>query len=67
MTRRSRKRRRSSTRSAELIQIVGLTLVLVMVLLFRDEIAGGAGALFDSMGPEDVTLPEEQPDAGVTR
>ncbi len=60
MVRRSRRRPRRQNRGTQLIQIVGLTLVLVIILLFRDEIAGGAGVLFGDDGSSDVQLPEER-------
>jgi len=44
--------------------------ILVMILLFRDQIGAGAGAFFGSFDSEDVQLPEEDttqppPDGGI--
>lgn len=57
---RRRRSRREGNSGVQLIQIIGLGLVLVMILLFRDEIAGGAGNFLGGFGSEDVQLPEEQ-------
>jgi len=65
MARRPRRRPSRSSAGAQAIQIAGLVLILVMILLFRDQISAGAGAFFGSFDSEDVQLPEEQaPDAG---
>lgn len=63
MARRSRRRRRTPNTGAHLIQILGLAVLLVMIVLFRDQIAGGAGDFFDALGSEDVQLPEERTSA----
>lgn len=60
MARRFRRRPRKTNRTVQIVQIAGLALVLVIVLLFRDEIANGAGALFAGDQSADVRLPEEQ-------
>ena len=60
MARRFRKRPRRTNTTVQIVQIAGLALVLVIVLLFRDEIANGAGALFADDQSADVRLPEEQ-------
>lgn len=69
MARRPRSRGRRSSPGVQLIQIAGLVLILVMILLFRDQIGAGAGAFFGSFDSEDVQLPEEgtrgEPDVGV--
>ncbi len=65
MARRRRRRgRKRNSPGLQLVQILGLALVLVMIILFRDEIGGGAGKFFGAFGSEDVQLPEEA-DAGV--
>lgn len=58
MVRRRRGRRKGSPNTSVILaQIVGLGLILVMILFFRDQIAGGAGKFLDSMGAsEDVQV-----------
>lgn len=42
------------------MQILGLTVLLVMIVLFRDQIAVRTGQLVDSFGDsEDVVVPDE--------
>lgn len=76
MARRYRRRRSRGSSGVQLVQIAGLGLILVMILMFRDQIGAGAGAFFGSFDSEDVQLPEETasapnanptpPDAGST-
>lgn len=71
MVRRTHRRQPRQSSSAQAIQILGLVVILVMILLFRDQIGAGAGAFFDSFDSEDVQLPEESAtaddvDAGAT-
>ncbi len=42
-------------------QIVGLVLALVMLLMFKDRIAGNAGAFLDAFGPppQDLKVPDD--------
>ena len=61
MARRGRRRASRATAGVQLIQIAGLGLLLVIILLFRDNIGEGAGNFFGTFGSEDVQLPEEQP------
>jgi len=59
MARRPRRRPRRQNTGTQIVQIVGLVLVLVMILLFRGQIAENAGKFFSGFESEDVTLPEE--------
>lgn len=54
-----RRRGNGSNPAVQLVQIVGLVLVLVIILLFRDKIGLSAGNFFGAFDSEDVTLPEE--------
>lgn len=42
-------------------QIVGLAFALVMLLMFKDRIAGNAGAFLDAFGPptQDLKVPDD--------
>ena len=54
-------RRRMPNSSVILVQIVGLGLILLMILFFRDQIAGGAGKFLDGMGAsEDVQVETDE-------
>jgi len=67
MPRRRRRRKSSRNTTLELAQIVGLGLLLLMIILFRDEIAGGAGHFLDAFGnSEDIRVGADAgtPDAG---
>jgi hypothetical protein len=67
--RRSRRRSRRPQTGAQLAQIIGLGLILLIILLFRDEVADGAGKFFGVMGSDDVQVDAKEvasgPDAGL--
>lgn len=67
MPRRYRRRRKKpSNTGVQLIQIVGLGLILATILFFRDELADNAGKFFGVMGSDDVRITLEGEDAAGT-
>lgn len=65
MRRRRRRRKRSGGTGLQLVQIVGLGVILLIILLFRDEVADNAGKFFGVMGSDDVQITLDDEDAGV--
>ena len=64
MARRGRPSRRAgSPPSVQLAQVVGLVLLLVMIVLFRDRIAGSASLFLGAFDSPDIIV--QQPDAGT--
>ncbi len=64
MARRRRSSRRQSQTGVQLVQILGLGVILLIILLFRDEVADNAGKFFGVMGSDDVQVTLES-DAGT--
>lgn len=59
MPRRHRSRRKRTNRWLILVQIVGLTTILVFILLFHDFIAESASNVVGSFGSDDVRVEQK--------
>ncbi|MFW5967750.1 MAG: hypothetical protein ACOCV2_09545 [Persicimonas sp.] len=60
MPRRRRPRRKRTNRWLILVQILGLTVILVFILLFHDFIAESASDVVSSFGSDDVRVEQDE-------